>query len=275
MSQGPANLDVVPATVNLDWLYLAGYPLLDVIPGGQLWLYLFAGFFVLAILPWLPPAARTPEARVNLENCNGCERCFDDCPFGAITMVPRSDGSSYELEPRVSAGNCTSCGICAGSCPTSTPFRRARPIVPGIELPHRTIGELREQLMAAWAPETGEPRVLVFACDHSNAERLEGEGQRVIKLPCVGMLPPSFVDFALSRQFADGVMIAGCAENDCFHRSGNEWTMQRMARQRDPRLRQRVPMEQVESAWLPPLAHGRRAAGVRAFRKRLGEQSHE
>ena len=39
------------------------------------------------------------------------------------------------------------------------------------------------------------------------------------------MLPPSFVDFALSRKLTDGVMIAGCAENDCFHRQGNEWTM--------------------------------------------------
>ncbi len=39
VSQGPADLDVVPATVNLDWFYLAGYPLLEVVPGGRLWLY--------------------------------------------------------------------------------------------------------------------------------------------------------------------------------------------------------------------------------------------
>ena len=62
----------------------------------------------------------------------------------------------------------------------------------------------------------------------------------VIRLPCVGMLPPSFVDFALSRRYADGVMISGCAEGDCHHRLGNEWTIERMARRRDPYLRQRV-----------------------------------
>jgi coenzyme F420-reducing hydrogenase delta subunit/ferredoxin len=271
VSQGPADLDTVPAAVNLDWFYLAGYPLLDIVPGGQLWLYVFCGFIVLGLLPWVPPAAKVPEARVNLADCNGCARCFDDCPFGALTMVPRSDGCTYELEPLVNVNNCTSCGICAGSCPTSTPFRRAKPITPGIELPHRTLGALRDQLLAPWASDGDPPRVIVFSCDHSNADRLDADDVRVVKLPCIGMLPPPFIDFALSRRLADGVMIAGCAENDCFHRLGNEWTVQRMSRQRDPRLRQRVPAERLQMAWLPALANRRRAAMLREFMGRLGE----
>jgi coenzyme F420-reducing hydrogenase delta subunit/ferredoxin len=269
VSQGPADLDTVPATVNLDWFYLAGYPLLDVVPGGQLWLYLVAGFLVLGLLPWAPPETKKPEAAVSLANCNGCSRCFDDCPFSALTMVPRTDGRPYELEPVVDPDNCTSCGICAGSCPTSTPFRRAKPIEPGIELPHRTIGALREQILAPWAAANGSPRVLVFSCDHGNADRLNAEDVRVVKLPCVGMLPPSFVDYALARNLADGVMIAGCAENDCFHRLGNEWTAQRMARQRDPRLRQRVSDERLRIAWLPALAGRRRKAILETFRNQL------
>jgi ferredoxin/coenzyme F420-reducing hydrogenase delta subunit len=269
ISQGPADLDTVPATVNLDWFYLAGYPLLDVVPGGQLWLYLVAGFVVLGLLPWAPPEAKKPEAAVSLANCNGCSRCFDDCPFSALTMVPRTDGRPYELKPVVDPDNCTSCGICAGSCPTSTPFRRAKPIEPGIELPHRTIGALREQILAPWAAANGSPRILVFSCDHGNADRLSAEDVRVVKLPCVGMLPPSFVDYALARNLAEGVMIAGCAENDCFHRLGNEWTAQRIARQRDPRLRQRVPDERVRLAWLPALASRRREAMLETFRNRL------
>ena len=275
VSQGPADLDTVPATVNLDWFYLAGYPLLDVVPGGQLWLYLVGGFALLAALPWLPPEQKVGQAKVSLANCNGCTRCFDDCPFSAITMVPRSDGRPYELEPAVNPDNCTSCGICAGSCPTSTPFRRAKPIEPGIELPHRTISGLREQLLAPWVPGFEGPRVIVFACDQGNAERLDAErdGTRVIKLPCIGMLPPSFIDFSLSRRCADGVMLAGCAENDCFHRLGNEWTLQRIARERDPRLRQRVPLRRISATWLPPGAHDRRAEALRAFRTALGEMT--
>ena len=45
--------------------------------------------------------------------------------------------------------------------------------------------------------------------------RAREHGAQVINLPCVGMLPPSFVDFALSRGYADGVMITGCPEGDC------------------------------------------------------------
>ncbi len=261
----------MPATVNLDWFYLAGYPLLEIVPGGQLWLYLAGGFALLAALPWLPPEAKAPEAKVSLANCNGCSRCFDDCPFSALTMVPRTDGRPYELEPVVNPDNCTSCGICAGSCPTSTPFRRAKPIEPGIDLPHRSIGDIRERVMAPLSSSGNVPRVLVFACDQSNAELLsnESEGTRVIKLPCVGMLPPSFIDFALSRRFAEGVMLAGCAENDCFHRLGNEWTIQRVARERDPHLRRRVPMERVNTAWLPPGEHRRRMNALGSFRTHL------
>ena len=97
VSQPPADLDVVPASVNFDWYYLAAYPLLDVIPGGQLWLILGVGFLLLMLLPWLPPEKSPPVAVVNLDNCNGCSRCFDDCPFSAITMQPRSDGMSEPL----------------------------------------------------------------------------------------------------------------------------------------------------------------------------------
>ena len=275
VSQGPADLDTVPAVVSLDWFYLAGYPLLDVIPGGQLWLYVVIGFVFFALLPWLPPEKTAPVAKVSLPNCNGCARCFDDCPFSALTMVPRSDGGPYDSEPVVNADNCTSCGICAGSCPTSTPFRRVRPIEPGIELPDRTIGALREQVMAPLPATDGRPRVIVFACDHSNAQLLDGDGVRVVKLPCLGMLPPSFIDFSLSRRFADGVMLAGCAENDCYHRLGNEWTLRRLARERDPQLRQRVPMDRVRLAYLPADAHRRRAKALDEFRSTLSEAGDE
>ena len=31
---------------------------------------------------------RAPVAVVDPANCNGCQRCFDDCPYAAVTMVP-------------------------------------------------------------------------------------------------------------------------------------------------------------------------------------------
>jgi coenzyme F420-reducing hydrogenase delta subunit len=100
---------------------------------------------------------------------------------------------------------------------------------------------------------------------------LQGDGTRVIKLPCVGMLPPSFVDFALSRRFADGVMISGCAVGDCYHRLGNEWTIARMAGERDPYLRKRVDTRRLLLNWLPRNAGRRRRKALEAFRSALAE----
>lgn len=271
VSQGPADLDVVPTRLGFDWFYLAGYPLLDVVPGGQLWLYVVAGFAVLALLPWAPPAKRVEPAVVNLENCNGCARCFDDCPFGAITMVPRTDGRAYDAEPVVNVNQCTSCGICAGACPTSTPFRRSGPLQPGIELPQRRIASLREELVAG----ESKPGVLVFACDTGDVDGIAQDGVKVVRLPCVGMLPPSFVDFALARQHAEGVMIAGCAECDCHHRLGNEWTIERVARRRDPYLRQRVDERRLCLSWLPQGSSRRRQQVLAEFRAALAEIDNE
>ena len=81
------------------------------------------------------------------------------------------------------------------------------------------------------------------------------------------MLPPSFVDFALARHYADGIMIAGCAEGDCHHRLGNEWTIERMARRRDPYLRQRVDERRLcaeLAATGPPEGDSVRLADFRA-----------
>lgn len=245
VSQGPANLDVVPAAVGLDWFYMAGYPLLDIIPGGTLWLFVVFASVFLAALPWLPPQKPEPAAVVDLDNCNGCGRCFDDCPYGAISMVPRSDGKAFESEVVVNADHCMSCGICAGACPTATPFRRARPITPGIELPQYPVSELRERTLAASQAFAGGERVLVFACSRANTQSHEAAGAEVVAMPCIGMLPPSFVDFATARDLADQVVLASCAEGDCHYRLGVDWTLQRMAGERDPYLRKRVPRERI------------------------------
>jgi coenzyme F420-reducing hydrogenase delta subunit len=165
----------------------------------------------------------------------------------------------------VLADNCMSCGICAGACPTSTPFRRARELIPGIELPDHSIADLRERTVAATSRLAGHSRVLVYACEKAGAEFLNGPDAQVIAMPCVGMLPPSFVDFALSRRLADGVMLAGCAEGDCYFRLGDEWTRQRMAGQRDPYLRRRVPRERLAESWLPATNTRRRKEELTQF----------
>jgi coenzyme F420-reducing hydrogenase delta subunit len=125
------------------------------------------------------------------------------------------------------------------------PFRSADRLVTGIDLPHLPIGELRARLEDALARLTGEARVVVFGCDcAADVRALAGPGVAAFSLPCAGMLPPTFVEYAL-REGADGVLVASCPPEDCEYRHGAQWTAQRLAAAREPHLRSSVPRERV------------------------------
>ena len=248
-SQDQANLALAPQQLDLDWFYLHAYPLVQLWSPGWVWLLLVAITGLLLVLPWLPPARRPAPAVVNLEYCNGCQRCADDCPFGAITMVPRTDGKSYATEAAVDADICVSCGICVGSCPTASPFRTRSELTPGIDLPALPAADLRANILSR-AADIGQGGVMTFACRGSKAARkLGGTGDVTLEVQCMGQLPPAFFDFVLSRNIASGVFLAACDNGDCRYRSGADRTEARITRQRDPRLRKRVDNRRIFRSW--------------------------
>ncbi|MGI9462337.1 MAG: hydrogenase iron-sulfur subunit, partial [Aestuariivirgaceae bacterium] len=251
LSQAPADLAVVPGKVGLDWFYLPLFPLLETLPGSLTWGMSACLLVIMVAMPWLPPLKRARPAVVDLANCNGCARCFNDCPYNAITLVARSDGTAFEREPIVDPAYCVACGLCAGSCPTSMPFRRLSDLSPGIDLPDSTITDLRDQTEKAAHGLTGSNRIMVFGCDSGPVlADVRSTMVGAVPLTCIGQLPPAFIDYVLARGLADGVMLTGCRENACTARFGIDWTMQRLARERDPHLRNRVPRARVRTAWV-------------------------
>ncbi|HEU0283241.1 MAG TPA: cytochrome b N-terminal domain-containing protein, partial [Gallionella sp.] len=250
LSHAHADLSLVPGVIRLDWFYLALYPLIYAWSPGAVWALVGGITALLLSVPWLlKPRTHPAVAEVHLDNCNGCERCFKDCPYSAIVMQPRQDGRPHALQPVVDPDLCASCGICVGACPSSMPFRSSE-LVSGIELPDRELVTLRADTDRALAVLRGDARVMVFGCDCAyDVRALQSEGVAVLSLPCAGMLPPAFVDYALRAGNADGVMVAGCREGDCHYRLGIRWTEQRMARERVPHLRQRVPLQRIELCW--------------------------
>ena len=271
VSHGPADLTRMPGELAIDWFYLAPYPMIDVFSAGAVWGMVGVLALILFALPWLPPRWKAEPAVVHLEACNGCARCFDDCPYDAIIMRPRSDGLPFEREATVNSDLCVSCGICMGSCPTAMPFRRRSALVPGIELPDLTAMALRDKLSEPVEAVAG-PRIAVIGCD--NAPIPDGRSDKnvsVVRLPCIAALPPSYIDFALSRGFADGVLIAGCPEGGCRYRFGPLWMEARIERRRDPYLRQRVPRERIRQVWLAAGERKQFEKAVAAFAQDLAK----
>ncbi len=241
LSHAPADLASVPRELHLDWYYLNVYPLLEYWPAGQVWILTLSITLLLMLLPWLPPKREGPKAVVDLDHCNGCGLCFDDCPFDAITLQPRTDGARFEHEVAVNPSLCGACGICAGSCPASNPFRMAREqLRTGIDMPQFSADEMRRRTREAIGEMHGEVRILVYGCEHGlDVTRLQRDDTRGIRLICSGMLPPTLVEYAL-KQGADGVMVVGCRQNDCYFRFGNRWLLARFAGTRKPAQRGRA-----------------------------------
>ncbi|MBT3237291.1 MAG: hydrogenase iron-sulfur subunit [Rhodospirillaceae bacterium] len=271
VSHAPADLAMTPTTLNLDWFYMMLYPAFDTLGAGTLWVLAVGLSCIVCAMPWIPPLKRPRPAEVDLTKCNGCTRCFTDCPFGAVTMQPRSDGAAFDREAVVDPDMCTGCGICVGSCPVSTPFRHDEELMTGIDLPDFDLTLIRKKTLKA-AEKAGPNGVLVFGCDYgADVKSLKDDGIGTLSLPCIGMLPPSFIDFSISRAGVAGVMISGCKECDCFSRLGNRWTQERIAGVRDPYLRKRVDRARITEFWGARIDADALADAVREFRATLGD----
>jgi coenzyme F420-reducing hydrogenase delta subunit/ferredoxin len=240
-----ADLGFLPARLPLDWFYLFPHALMSWLGPAGLWAATLAFLASLAALPWITRVRRAPAARVNLDNCNGCARCFADCPYDAVVMVARTDARPHPRQAQVDPDLCAGCGICTGACPSSTPFRRGEELLTGIDMPSTAIGELRARLEARTAALAGHPRIVVFTCRWgAEGAALAGTDTAAIEFLCAAMVPPSFVEYAL-RAGADGVAVVGCREGDCEFRVGDALIAERLDAQRVPALRATVPRSRV------------------------------
>lgn len=279
-SAAPADLASLPARLALDWFYLAPHVVQYALSPQALWAIVASAAAVLLGLPWLSRAARMPRraaAVVTLANCNGCRRCFADCPYDAIEMVKRTDGRPHPFQAQVDPDLCAGCGICAGACPSSVPFRSVADLVSGIDLPERPIGEARSTLerelarvaASRRAGAAASPRIVVFGCDEAvDVRTLRGPDTAALSLLCAAQVPPSFVDYAL-RSGADGVLVTGCREGDCAWRLGQAWVEERFSGARAPKLRSVVPRDRVRVAWTGRREAATLAATLSAFRAEL------
>jgi coenzyme F420-reducing hydrogenase delta subunit/Pyruvate/2-oxoacid:ferredoxin oxidoreductase delta subunit len=238
-SADEAAMRELPRGFTMDWWYLLPLWLTDRLSGGILWLLIIFAGAVSMSLPWLLKKSKPRPAEVATDSCNACEKCFNDCPYEAISMVARPEESkrTEKSVALVDPAKCLGCGICAGSCNTA-----------GIGLDWMNVVRLRSR-QDRWLEEDrarGDESWVAFVCAESAGADMSIEedsgrcealpGYRVTSVPCAGWVHALTVERAI-RHGARGVMIAGCSTGACAYREGSQWTADRMRGERLPILR--------------------------------------
>lgn len=245
-SQLPWDPLTIPASIELDWFLLFAHPLMYATSPAFLWVLFGGATLLLVALPWIAPGPKPVAAVVDPANCNGCARCTVDCPYQAVLLIP-SPSVRTGRQVEILADRCAACGLCAGACPSSTPFRSTELLAAGIDMPDSTVQAQRLRLESGLERIASQPaqRIVVFGCAAAaNAAVLEDGCTAVLDMRCIGMLPPSFIEYAL-RAGADGALLVTCRDGECLYRLGAELTAQRLAGERQPILRRSVPRERL------------------------------
>jgi coenzyme F420-reducing hydrogenase delta subunit len=136
-------------------------------------------------------------------------------------------------------------------------------------MPQLTVGTLRRRLQQGLGALQAERPIVVFGCDRgARVEPLAGADVAAFSLICTGMLPPSFVDYAL-RDGAAGVLVSGCAEGTCEFRLGQRWAAERLQGRREPHLRALDQPERLAVAWVDAADAQSLRAALERLRQRL------
>jgi coenzyme F420-reducing hydrogenase delta subunit/Pyruvate/2-oxoacid:ferredoxin oxidoreductase delta subunit len=260
VSAPPADLSKVPTDVPVDWFYMFLLPLMHSEHGLYAWLFILLISAVFLALPWIKRNRPPTTAEIVEEKCVGCELCYVDCPYGAITME-KKDGKNIAI---VSASRCAGCGTCLGSCNFNA-----------VKLGENDLDGLKARISELLSGgDAGE--VLVMVCERSSeiSEITDDTGgvsgvagTKVLPLPCIGMVNPSMITYALDSG-AKGVFVCGCKIGDCHFRLGNKWFKGRMEGTRAPIIKDKR-LDRIKLAWLSMAEKQEFMDELRAFRDRV------
>ncbi len=143
------------------------------------------------------------------EKCDICRLCENICIYNAINIKGK--------ELNIIQANCTGCGACAAMCPQDALY------IPGF-----TKNQISSQFKSVLEEKKEFPLIVGFLCNWCSylGADLAGTSKlmyptniRAILVMCTAMLDPSLV-FEAFFNGADGVLIAGCHEQDCHYKEG-------------------------------------------------------
>lgn len=266
-----ADLLALPGVVPTDLFFAFWLPLSHTLsPGAQatLWLSLVG---LLAAAPWWwRPRRAIAVSSVDESHCTGCTHCYQDCPYEAIAMVPRSDLSqSSALVARVDPDRCVGCGICAASCAPMGVGPAERDGREQLAAARAFLERYRSQVPAG---PTGREVVLV-ACRNgaaSHPEALALAGVDLYPTGCSGSVHTSVIEL-LVRRGIGGVFVLSCPPRNCYFREGPKWLEARLEHGRDAPLHPRVDRRRVAFASLSATETTALRTAVTAFQRSVAK----
>lgn len=254
-----ANMTVKPEQLTVDAWYLTPLALALRLGDGALWLIVGLSLAFVTGIPWLlgrrlpriapaeeeetvdpPLTARSAPSPiltfVNETRCHACTQCVQDCPYGAVSMVPRTDGKAFAARALVDPDRCVGCAVCVGSCDSEA-----------MDLPWFSIGSEESAILASVGEATVEgkaPPVALVGGDIDGGlsflrrsfweQRLPG--YQVHFVPTAAYVRPKFVE-RLLKAGAGGVLIVRDSRAEAAARDGNLWPEDRLAGKREPAFR--------------------------------------
>lgn len=183
------------------------------------------------------PVVKAYQTVVTESRCHACTQCYQDCPFDAIQMIPRSDGSALKVRAWVDPERCVGCAVCVGSCDSEA----MRLPIFDIESQEDSMRQRAEARLGA-----GEPVWIAFVSADSEGgvpyfqkaiweQRLPGYQVEVI--PTASWLRPKWLE-RLFKAGVSGILIVRDGRKDLAQaRDGNLWIGERIAGQRSPAFR--------------------------------------
>ena len=204
-----------------------------------LWMAIFGTLGICMGIPWILGRRKKPEtfqAVVDIPRCHSCSQCMNDCPFEAITLVPRTDGKRFPSQASIDPTKCVGCGVCNGSCDSA-----------GIGLSwfNNLIEEDRILKSFNKTVDDGGSSWIAFV-----AGDLEGgmaslkknrwtsrlTGYQVEVVPTASWVRANFVEQLLNGK-AKGVLIIRDSRQEAVARDANQWVSDRLEQIRAPEFR--------------------------------------
>ncbi len=221
--------------------------------------FLWIAFILFLIcIPWLlKPSSnlRLPPSFVHEKSCTGCTSCYHDCPFDAISMVPRTIGAGSAEVAKVNPSRCISCGICSASCDPM-----------GVGPPGRNGREQLKSMEEFLNTQPDVSPILIIGCQQSLSAQTFLHDVSYYSVHCSGGLHAAVVEYAL-RRGVRGVFIISCPPRNCSNREGPKWLHQRLYEGKESALRAHVDTRRVRLSYYGPLERKKALRDLEQFKQ--------